>query len=261
MRVCLLLAFLLAGIVSGQTSAFEVATIKPAAFPSNDYFRGFATSGGCGKPTPRIEANRVALPIVTLCGLIRVAYDVQEYQIDGLPPAMSARVQENFYDVMGQVAAGEPVTPEGVRELMRTLLAERFGLRFHRETRELPVYALEVQRGGSKLSTEPLTTCQNGRPVMQQRGQGFGNCQPTYSTAQIAENLSREMDRPVIDRTGLTGKYAFFLVWTNGNPELGPRAAPGIVTAVQEQLGLRFEPTRAAIDVLIVEEVHRPTDN
>jgi uncharacterized protein (TIGR03435 family) len=209
-----------------------------------------------------ISANRVTVEKANACSLIRVAYDVEEFRIANIPQWILKKERSTYYDVQAQVAEGVALTPESAKVLLRSVLAERFGLQFHHEQRETPVYALVVAKNGPRLSTEPLK-CDGPLqiPKSELRGTGFGNCQPRQTMAQLVYSLSREADRPVIDQTGLTGTYAFFLVYTKEGAPVQPNSAPGLYTAIQEQLGLKLEPTKTTFDVLVIDRLDRPTEN
>ena len=113
------------------TPAFEVASIRPASFPNDSYFLGFSSAGTCGVPPLAISGNRVTLSKVTLCTLIRIAYNVPDYRISGLPNALTTADQSNYFDVRAE--AGEAtLTQDQSRAMLQTLLAGRFQLKLHR---------------------------------------------------------------------------------------------------------------------------------
>jgi uncharacterized protein (TIGR03435 family) len=243
----------------GQTPAFEVASIRSASWPSPEYFAGWAAGGGCGKPLVKPSGNRVTITRITLCGLIRVAYDMPEYAIVGMPTTLMKAEQSNYFDVR---AEGEgSLTPDEARSRLQTLLADRFKLKFHRETKELPVYFLVVAKSGPKLSAE--STC--GRPAppvpLTRGSRGLANCNPNETLPLLASDLTGEADRPVIDRTGLTGSYAFSLRWSPDAASQEPNAPPSLFTAVQEQLGLKLDPEKAPVEVLVIDRAEKPSEN
>jgi len=170
--------------------------------------------------------------------------------------------------------------------MLQDLLAERFGLKAHRETREMPVYALVIAKGGSKLAeakedAPPLIAGANEpgpggapplpfrAPMMRMgRGELIGQ---ELSTADIARQLSGMTGRAVIDKTGLTGKYDIRLKWTPDEPPSaigteGPRpetpdSAPSLFTALQEQLGLKLEPQKGPVEQIVIDHVDKLTEN
>jgi uncharacterized protein (TIGR03435 family) len=146
--------------------------------------------------------------------------------------------------------------------MVKKLMAERFQFKYHSEKRELAVYALTVAKTGPKLTKSQGDP--NGTP-----GLGFGppgNMGATNATmADVAEAMQQgALDRPVVDQTGLTGRFDLRLRWmpdemrsTLANTE----AFPDLFTAIQEQLGLRLVSTRAQVDVLVIDRAERPSEN
>jgi uncharacterized protein (TIGR03435 family) len=150
--------------------------------------------------------------------------------------------------------------------MMQRLLADKFKLAVHNETRELPVYALVLAKGGMKFQAakDPNSGVRSSGRTGQLKGQGV-------TMADLAKALTRtlqtELGRVVIDQTNLTGKYDLTLKWTpsmgsppmlNGQPDT---SAPDIFTAVQEQLGLKLESTKAPVPVLVVDHAELPSEN
>jgi uncharacterized protein (TIGR03435 family) len=153
-------------------------------------------------------------------------------------------------------------------------LAERFKLEVHRETRELPEYVLEVGKNGPKLTRrdDASNLPNNARTGIQRScGQMIGT---NTTMANLSLYLARQLDRPVLDRTGLTGKYDFKFEWT---PDTGPCAtssdgttptvlvsssnAPSLFTALQEELGLKLESIKGPVDSLVIDRAERPSEN
>jgi len=155
--------------------------------------------------------------------------------------------------------------------MIRLLLTERFKLAFHRDKREMPVYAIVVGPNGHKLTKNDNNP--NGLPNLIFRG--LGNL--PVSNATIAEFAgvmqSAVMDRPVVDKTGLTGRWDFAIRWTPDESQFGglgvrvppptddPNAPPGIFTAFTDQLGLKLDPSRAPVEVLVIDKVEKPSEN
>jgi uncharacterized protein (TIGR03435 family) len=147
--------------------------------------------------------------------------------------------------------------------MVQKLLVERFGLKFHWETRDLSVYGVNVAKGGMKLVKSAGDP--NGLP--DETGNG-GNGQQTMrftnvSMDDFAESMEFEVDKPVVNQTGLEGKYDFTLRWTYDEGRVGadPNAPPGLFTAVQEQLGLKFDSVKAPAKVLVIDHVEKPSAN
>jgi uncharacterized protein (TIGR03435 family) len=190
--------------------------------------------------------------------------------------------QSIFYAIEAKSEGEGAVTQEAAREMSRDLLADRFQLKLHREKRVLPVYSLVVAKGGPKLSqvcedaATRLTRFTNSgappptgsdqseastnAPRMPSGGmRGFSACK--QSMAQLAALLTHDLDRPVVDKTGLTGEYSVALQWAPEEDPDRPGGAPTMWTAIQEQLGLKLEPSRDSVEVLIIDHAGKPSAN
>jgi uncharacterized protein (TIGR03435 family) len=234
-------ATVLAGQPGVTTPAFEVASIRPAKEGTPRSMRA----------TPRgISYARISL---TEC--IAEAYQVRTGQISG-PALLTAR-----YDVVANAA--EAITSDQRRLMLRALLADRFKLALHRESKEMAVYKLLVGKDGPKLHDaqgEGETTSSLGRT-----GLTFHNTSMFTFTAF----LSGLMERPVLDQTALRGSYDFTLIPENleAVPDAEVKNAmrewstSSIFTDIQRQLGLKLEAGRAPVDFLIVDSVTKPSEN
>ena len=221
--------------IAAQTEPrFEVASLK--ASPTD--------AGGTTvyNPTP----ERFAADNITTRTLIALAWDVRVFQVSGGPNWLDSQ----RYDIVAK-PEGDP-TDERLRRMVRTLLAERFQLQVHHASKEMPVFVLEIAKGGSKL-TAPSP---GDGPEM--RGKN-GHLTAKRVTAELlARILANELERPVLNRTGIDGSFDVDLEWT---PEQNTDPGPSIFTAIQEQLGLRLQSQRALVDVLIVDRIERPSAN
>jgi len=140
---------------------------------------------------------------------------------------------------------------------MKTLLADRFKLKFHRESKEVPGYILVVAEGGPKLKEPSADEPRRGSVS------GIGTLSGLTSAASIAGTVARDLGVPVIDNTGLTGRYIVDFKWTPEN-QRGVDAinqGPSIFTALQEQLGLRLVPKPTTIEFLVIDSAEKPTEN
>ncbi|HVZ84526.1 MAG TPA: TIGR03435 family protein, partial [Terracidiphilus sp.] len=137
---------------------------------------------------------------------------------------------------------------------LQTLLAERFHLALHRETRTIQAYVLETGKGGAKFEKD------DGGEGKTDAGHGRLNARNT-SMDHLAEVLSRGMDLPVVNRTGLEGVFKLKLEWTPEKELSRPNAGPSIFTAIQEQLGLRLRSAKAPVEVLVIDRAEKPTEN
>jgi uncharacterized protein (TIGR03435 family) len=224
--------------------SFEVATVKPHD-PTSDA-QGFT-----------VEGSRVVVRNESLIQLLLVAYSIHRSQIDGLPTWARDR-----WDIQGTTdTPGEPSLPQQ-QEMLQKLLADRFALKFHIEQRELPVYLMQLAKGAPKLKPAAKPDEQPGQSASGQDGV----ITIVYTSTAMSDFVMLEsffLDRPLVDQTSLAGKYDFSLRYTykESNPPDSAGAAPGLFTAVQEQLGLKFIPTKSAVRVLVIDHVDRPSAN
>lgn len=221
--------------------SFEVASVKPN--PAGGDRRGFNTS-----PGGMFKATNVSLRL-----LISRAYGVPEAQITGGPGWMDSET----YDITAKADTPLEMTREEARPSLQALLAERFQLRIHHETRQGPVYALVLAKGGSKFQ-EHAGGGSSG--ISSSTGSGKAAIEGRKAVmARLAEYLSDQAGRPVIDNTGLNGEYDFRVEWaTDERPN---SMGPSIFTALQEQLGLKLDATKGPIDYIVVERAEKPSAN
>ena len=273
---------------SASGLAFEVASIKPNKSASRDRGSGFQPGG-------RFLARNM-----TLRGLIAIAYGeprpLPNFQIVGGP----SWVGSDGFDIEAKAAVdfletqAEAGFAKNGESMLRTLLAERFKLIVHKETRDLPVYALVMASRDGKLGSQVRSSsgadCVSAPPPVNGRvpppdpngpprcgfslvGGSVGNSRHArvrfLTMDQLAKNLENSVARIVLNRTGLAGSYSFDLEFTPGLPSAAlPDTAgasadsgPSIFTALQEQLGLRLESTRGPVEVLVIDSVQRPTSD
>ncbi len=243
---------------------FEVASIKPSD-PNGHGVRVEMSPGG-----------RITLSGVTVKFLMQQAYGVKDFQITGGPNWIGSEK----YDISAKAEGEGDVTPEQLKPMMQGLLADRFKLTLHRETKELPVYALVVGKNGPKLKESapeedggaPEGRRKGGTMIRMSRGQITGQ---RMSMEMLANQLSNRLSRDVLDKTGLKGSYDFTLEFTpEGTQSMGPReggggeaapppdsAAPSIFTAVQEQLGLKLESQKGPVELLVLDHIEKASEN
>jgi len=280
------------GQAPSQPPQFEVATIKP-------------NKSGDGRVMMQVQpGGRLTATNVTLKLLIRNAYQLQDFQIVGGPNWMA----DDHFDIIAKAESdglGDPFQAERRGEpsrgqlMMRQLLAERFKLVVHNEDREMPIYALVLNRADGKLGPQIKVSDVDCAQMMGRgRGRGPGGPPPGppppgqpmpcgiriapgnmvvggSTLAQFANSIGMFVGRIVVDKTGLAGNYDFNLTWTpdnmpqrppgapepliNGNP-IDPNG-PSIFTAVQEQLGLKLDSQKGPVSVLVIDRAERPTEN
>jgi bla regulator protein blaR1 len=232
--------------------SFQAASVKP-----NPH-------SGLSLASIRIAGNRYSATGVPLRRLMLEAYNLRDFQMAGGPSWIST----DQWDVEAVAEDGvpllmldveDPEQPTAASLMMQSLIENRFQLEFHFETKELPVYELTVAKNDPKfkLSKEQtIGTCLGGRGDMEVTANPF---------ASFAYLLSRQSDRPLISKVDLTGLYDIKLQW---NPELKTEAEsstfsdkPSIFTTLQEQLGLKLESSKGAVEVLVIDSVQKPSEN
>jgi len=204
---------------------------------------------------------------ISAIDLIHWAYEMPETRILGAPAwagttdfSIDAKADPSV------AAAWHGLSSEASRrqmeKMVQALLADRFKLVTHTETRQLPIFELVVAKGGAKLGDPKLS----GTNVM--RGRGRIEVEAANSAAILAEELSKEVGRPVVDKTGIVGRYHLTLEWTPDDaaaPSPGSGAAadagPSLFTALEEQLGLKLEPAKGPVEVLVIDHVEMPSAN
>lgn len=233
--------------------SFEVATIKPSK------------PGRPGKAFT-VRGRRFITINTTLIDMMTFAYRIQEKQIVGGP----AWMKTDKYDVLAEPDGEGQPNDNQWRVMVQKLMTNRFQLKFHREKQELSVYAIVVGKHGPELTKSQGDP--NGLPSMFFRGPGVLPVR-NATMAEFAGLMQNVLDRPVVDQTGLPGRYDFTLTWTPDESQLanlGIRvpppannadAPPGLFTAIQEQLGLKFKATKAPAEVLVIDHVEPPSPN
>jgi uncharacterized protein (TIGR03435 family) len=241
-----LAALLLAATAFAQT--FEVASIRVRQLPLS-VIAGYKASG------PRVEYEAWPLRL-----LVQEAYGLKPYEVAF--PTQPPGADTDYYDVVAKAEGDKPRTRAEFRPLLQKLLSDRFHLQFHREGRDMPVYALVVGKSGPKLKASsgetdvPVHFGVNGRNQF---------IEAKKMTADELAGAIRDCfgpDRPIVDRTGLTGVYDLKLEATPAYRNTAPEPTDlSIFTAIQEQLGLKLEPQKATLQVLVVDHIEKPSDN
>jgi uncharacterized protein (TIGR03435 family) len=258
----LIILIIAAGAISfAQTThpAFDVASIRPSK-TSESWFWD-VTPGG-----------RAVCRNCTLKRLIVLAYRVQDYQVAGGP----AWISKDQFDIEAKPDTAFNSTNEQSRQMLRSLLEERFHLRVRMETRNGPVYALIAVKNGPQRSVDQSPPAETGPPSDQNGPVPRGAMQMTAGSAfgkaipisLLARFLGQTLGRPVIDKTGLPGRYDIDVRWTPEfvPPDLPPALTPevdgpSLFTALQEQANLKLESTTGPVQQLVIEGVERPSEN
>ena len=235
---------------------FEVASIKPTRADRPPAV-GF-----------NVTATELRSPNISVAGLITFAFELHSSQVIGLP----GWAETEGYEIVARLPQGGDPSDAQLRTMLKNLLQSRFSLAFHTEKRELSVYAIGIGKNGPTGVKMTVNTTSGLR--MTSRGLGRVSFQGG-TMAQLAMQLQlRVFDRPVIDQTGLKDRYDFTLDWRPdefqfpGIPAERRAAAlaandslPDLFTAFQEQLGLRLQSTKAAVPVVVIDKVSRPSEN
>jgi uncharacterized protein (TIGR03435 family) len=244
--------FLFALLLAGPPRALPQS---PASAPTFDVV---SVKRGCGgRITAQSDPGRLTLTCITLESLISLAYGLREFQYSGPQWAHMAR-----YDIVATTNSPQPRLAQ--LRMLQQVLTDRFKLTIHRETRTLPVYDLVVGKSGSKLKAMdevlpvPLELPSNFHFESVPDGttalRGYG------TLAQLCDFLYRLVERPVVDRTGITGGFDFRLMCAiDGFP--GYDTSPSVFEAVQSQLGLKLEPGSSPIEITAVVHVEEPSGN
>ncbi len=233
---------------------FEAATIKPSK-PDTP-----------GKAI-RMQGVNFSTLNTSVADLITFAYGIHAKQVVNAP----AWVESEKYDLAGKADIDGLPNDKQLKGMIQKLLADRFKLKFHNDKKELSVYAITVDKAGPKLTKSEGDP--NGLPGLFFRG--LGNLPARNATMSDLAGVmqSAVLDRPVVNQTGISGRYDFVLSWTPDEFQFGGAGArgappgpngeqpPDIFTAFREQLGLKLESTKSQADVVVVDSIDKPTPN
>ena len=232
--------------VFGQSApppAFEVASVK-------------TNTSGSGSSSSNGSKGQTVFTNLTLRQFVTRAYNIKDFQLTG--PDWMGNIR---FDITAKYP-GE-TTNEQRAVMLQTLLAERFNLAVHRESKEMPAYVLVLAKNGPKR--------EEGKPGGVSTSSNRGRFEDKgVSMAGLADQLARQLERPVADKTGLTGVYNLRLEWTPDDQPAGkgdgaagePALGPSIFTALQEQLGLKLQTQKMPVEIIVVDHVDRtPIEN
>jgi uncharacterized protein (TIGR03435 family) len=234
---------------------FEVATIKPVEYDPKGG-RYIVIQGN----------NRFVCKDYTLKLLIAAAYELNSAEVSGGP----SWLESDHFDIAAVTPGDVRPTHDEQMAMLRNLLADRFKLTFHRESKEFSIYELSVAKGGSKLKAssaapddppQTISTVYPHRMLMPARNAAMSDFVSVLQRAIL--------DRPVVDKTGLKGRFDFDLEWAPDETQFGgaisaaPEDSPSapLFSAIQQQLGLKLTATRGPVDTLVVDKVEQPSAN
>jgi uncharacterized protein (TIGR03435 family) len=238
---------------TNASPGIEVATIKPTKPDEQGFMLVF-------------RGGRFQTTNISLSKLLAFCYGIQQKQLIGLPPWADT----DKYDIDAKPDTEGAPNKKQLQGMVQKLIADRFKLTYHHDTKELSVYALSVAKTGAKLTKSEN---QGGLPGFGLRGLGALNVRNATMNDFAAMMQETVLDRPVIDQTELAGRYDFSLNWTPDDSQFGGMAAkmpppsdnanppPALYTAIQEQIGLRLDATKAPTDVMVIDHVEKPSEN
>jgi len=236
-----------------------------------------ANTSGSGGISVNTSADSIRITNMPLKQLLVNAYGIREGLISGLPGwADKARFDVNAKVLDRDAAELKKLTNEQRRAMMLALVEERFHVKAHVEVKTLPVYELVCSKDGPKFKESTALPYDPNADPAKPRGKSAGSMsmRPGEMTSwgmeltQLTGTLAGVLERNVIDKTGLTGKYDLHLRWTpdnapapmlNGAPD--PDPPPPLFTALQEQLGLKLVAAKGPVETLVVDHVEQPTEN
>ena len=249
--------------------AFEVASIRPDDPGSmSNMLRA------------RFTADSYTAEHFSLQMLIKSAYGVDDNQITGAPKwsssqrfGIEAKMDSDTTAALSKLSGDQLQLAH--RQMLQALLADRFKLALHTETKDLPVFVLVIAKGGPKIhEAKSGDTYANGvknaggeaiGPHMAMMRLGGGRIEAQgVPMDSLANGLAQQLGRKVLDKTGLKGNYDYTLEWTpdQGHAETTEDSSgPSIFTAIQEQLGLKLESRTAPVDILVIDHVEMPSPN
>ena len=231
-----------------QPSAFEVATVKPAAPSTDGHTHINYPPGGSFS-----AAN------ITLAALMQWAFDCPERQMLGGPDWLGSirfdiQAKTDTQTDFDLRSLNPREASDTKRKMVQALLIERFHLQLHHEIRTLEAYDLIVARGGPKLEPGASNGNSIGRGRTYLKGQSL-------TAASLAQQLSYLTGKIVVDKTGLPGRYAVWLQWSPDDATSADNSAPSLYTAIQEQLGLKLVRGKEPLPVLVIDQIEQPSPN
>ncbi len=222
------------------TEKFESISIKP-------------NHSGNTENNMRTSPGRLAAENVTPHNLLLYAFGMAETRLFGEPDWVS---KEKF-DVTAVTGTSIEFNRTTLQPYLQSLFADRFQLKYHREDREFPIFSLVVAKGGPRLTASPVEGA-SSTGIHANAGKNLLNAK-NVTMKRLAEVLSQQSDRFVLDHTGLTGQYDFNLAWSSDLTS-DDAQEPALFTAVQ-QLGLKLEPAKGPVEVVVIDHIERPTPN
>lgn len=241
MKALILLAMLVGGLVAEAQATFAVASIRPSAEAVK-----FESDG-----ETKVRPGTVTMRDVTIESCIKWAYGVQRPQVSG--PSLLASVR---YDIVAK--ADGAASSDEMKAMMQALLSERFKLAFHREKKELRSFALTVVKGGAKLKQA------ESDEVPFRQNSAMGTTARATTMQEFADFLAGPVEKPVVDKTGLTGRWDFAFDFTKYMTD-PPKGLDDFLVVLNEtlqgELGLKLEAEKDVVDVMVVDKLEKASEN
>ena len=235
----------------GRKFVYDVVSVKPGK--GGDYIYAAPTINGYSAKNANVRT------------LLVNAYHLMIDQVAGLPGwadsdtfDIEAKMDEESASALEKLPNKEKYHQQDL--MLQELLADRFKLKVHRETKDLPVYALVVAKGGLKIKESPDATDGSYSMRMGPTG-GWQIDGPGIAIGSLTISLTNEVGRTIVDKTGLTGKYDITLKWTPEWQQGTADSGPSIFAALEEQLGLKLESTKGPVGTIVVDHVEKPQQN
>jgi uncharacterized protein (TIGR03435 family) len=258
-----------------QGASPSIPVLTEAGLPAYDVVSIKPNKTGSGRTSIDTNNGNFIASNITLKTLILIAYNLKEGQLIDLPKW----AESSHFDIQAKVLEPDKkvfdaLTDEQAGAMLQPILADRFQLKFHHETKALPVYELVVVKDGPKFKESKISGDQKSA-----NGMGAGSMSSHNSStngvmtsttsavaipiASLTAMLSTQLQRIVVDKTGLTGKYDLELVWTRDDSSNTTSDATGVsvFTALQEQLGLKLQPSKSPVETIVIDHLELPSEN
>jgi uncharacterized protein (TIGR03435 family) len=239
-RLTIVAALVLAVSAGAFGQTFEVASIKPAR-PSTD-----------GRLHTRfsVDSARLLYANVSLRDIMKQAFHVQDQQVTG-----PEWIATDRFDITAKMPAA--VGRDRVPQMLQALLAERFGLLVHRQTKNMSRYSLAAEKNGSRLRKT-----ESASGITTNIGRGCNRWSGQATMTQLTDSLAQQLGAPVADNTGLDGAFQIALDWASDSGNDGDSCGPSLMTSLQEQLGLKLSAEKGPVEILVIDHIDRtPTEN
>ena len=243
-RFCVLQALAVVALTAQETERFEVISIRPHPEP-------------IGLVRDSVEGIRYVAEGRSLLSLIEDAYSMQRFQISGGPGWLTSA----YFDVDARASGNQPLSWERARPMLKSMLAERFQLKVQHAMREVPCYDLVIASGGSKLRESADGGPASGVAVSADPT-GVHVRAASATMVRLATNIAVYAGRPIVDKTGLRGRYRIELDYASESSQDAVNGTLAtLFTALQEQLGLKLVPSHTTMDTLVIQSVEKPSEN